>query len=1233
MRHFTSKGKAPVLLSGLLALSLILSVPLSHASSYYDFSTRSTYDALDAGYNGGNGFMQPNDEEFASLSWAEGPILASYVSMFESYGDADYLDRFIQQADQVLDLRDTVRGKVDYRGLSLPNWPAGTRFTTGKLILEDTAGAPTLEVTSAFLGDTSENTLKISAGTAPDTFKMDVYTGVRTIAAGGYHTMTNQSTNLVWNAGDNSYGQIGFGSGNHLQPVPAQGLANSGGLATGIKQVKGGEYHSAALMSAGTVWTWGLNGFGQLGDGTTANRAEAVRVSVLENITAISAGLYHTLALDSEGSVWAWGYNNYGQLGDGTTVNRVSPIQVSGLDNVVEIAGGGYFSLALKADGTVWAWGVNNVGQLGDGTSTNRAVPVQVGSLSDIIGIAAGGAHGLALKPDGTVQAWGYNSNGQLGDGTTANRLSPVAVSGLAGVKRLGAGGYHSLAIDTGGTAWAWGMNQSGQLGDGTMADRHAPVQVAGLPGVTDIDGGIGHTVALTSDFIAWAWGGNTQGQLGVNSTLSSATPVKIINNGRKQSYDNLNMNPLSPNYAPTRLREQFHCGFDGTSSGITAKDLNSGTALPDRNPVASVGNFEPQRYAFPVLTGLLAYPLAAFARVVYGTPALDSDPYYKGKADLYLQAAVDAMATHEDEFVDEGNGEGGYVYRKGAAMYMDGAENPYNHMVLAGKALIELAQIPGTHQAGALDKATKMATKLKNDLQYNANLDTYTWTYYPTTSSGYQGWDERSLGVGIRNHENTPCWPAYDHPSRLSYGSIELDFVSLAYDNGIVFNEQDMARFAKTFERQLLFYENGKPRLHPEIDGTGIPIRSFELFTAQWNKVAIWNPRIFQNLMNIYSSELFDPAATFAAPRSAYFNEYRKLIERKSKLWAVGENSYGQLGDGTTVDRTSGVALDLQSAVEASAGEYHSLALTSDRQVWSWGLNNFGQLGDGTAIDSSVPLQVSALSNVISVKAGAYHSLALKADGTVWSWGYNNSGQLGDGTSVNCSTPIQVSGLDNVVAIAAGGFYSLALKGDGTVWSWGYNNVGQLGDGSTINRSVPIQVSGINQVMQLAAGGAHSLVLKQDGTVWAWGYNANGQLGDGTFVNHSTAQQVPGIAQVTALAAGGYHSLALQSNGTAYAWGLNDNGQLGDGTLITRSAPAAINGLVAIKHIGAGLYHSLAVQYESGAVWAWGDNSRGQLADGTNVDRSMPVQVPGSGGLMSADGGGYHTIIHELSR
>jgi hypothetical protein len=273
--------------------------------------------------------------------------------------------------------------------------------------------------------------------------------------------------------------------------------------------VAGGGSHSLAVKSDGTVWAWGANWSGQLGNGTNTSSNVPVQVTGLSGVVAVAGGGNHSLALKSDGTVWAWGS---GLLGDGTTTNSNVPVQVTGLSGVVAVAGGVDHSLALKSDGTVWAWGY---GLLGDGTTTNSNVPVQVTGLSGVVAVAAGWDHSLTVKSDGTVWAWGRNSLGQLGNGSNTDSNVPVQVTGLSDVVAVAAGDYHSMALKSDGTLWAWGWNIYGQLGNGSRTDSNVPVQVTGLSDLVAVAAGVYHSLALKS-------GGGSSCTYGISPTSAN---------------------------------------------------------------------------------------------------------------------------------------------------------------------------------------------------------------------------------------------------------------------------------------------------------------------------------------------------------------------------------------------------------------------------------------------------------------------------------------------------------------------------------------------------------------------------------------------------------------------------------------------------------------------------------------------------------------------------------------
>ncbi len=302
--------------------------------------------------------------------------------------------------------------------------------------------------------------------------------GVEAIAAGANHTcaLTGAPKVVCW--GSNQYGQLGGGARSTQQAhAPAAVLGLGKALA-----IAAGDGHTCAVTAAARVRCWGLNGNGQLGDGTTVARRAPVAVRGLAGIRAIDAGGLHTCALSNAGAVYCWGFNQFGQLGDGTTIERRTPIRVSGLPSSIrQIATGGLHTCALTRAGTVECWGWNKTGQLGNGSTRTRRLPVAVRGLRNVRAIAAGDSYTCALTSAGTVVCWGWNANGQLGDGTTRTRPTPVPVTGLRGVTAIAAAASHTCALTTSGRVECWGSNSYGQLGDGTNHDRRRPVDVSGF--------------------------------------------------------------------------------------------------------------------------------------------------------------------------------------------------------------------------------------------------------------------------------------------------------------------------------------------------------------------------------------------------------------------------------------------------------------------------------------------------------------------------------------------------------------------------------------------------------------------------------------------------------------------------------------------------------------------------------------------------------------------------------
>lgn len=778
------------------------------------------------------------------------------------------------------------------------------------------------------------------------------------LAAGGFNTCALTSSGGVKCWGGNASGELGDGSTmDRLVPVDVVGLT------AGVKMIAAGSYHTCAVTDGGGVKCWGLNSHGQLGDGTSGNsRLTPVDVvGLTSGVVGISTGQYHTCAVTAAGGAKCWGYNVDGQLGDGTTVDEPTPVGVAGLTSgVATIHAGARHTCALTSTGNARCWGQNSSGQLGDGTTTTRLTPVDVSALtSNVSTLAAGGSHSCAVTSVGGVKCWGGNAFGQVGDGSTTVRLTPVNVANLAsGVTAIAAGDVYTCALANQGVVECWGFMGSDE--GGPTLTTFTPQNVTN--GMAAISSGGGHSCALTFGGAVKCWGLSLFGELGDGTTHDSAIPVQVS-------------------------------GLQGGAGSVVAGQLHtcvllaSGVRCWGYNSNGQLGDGTASNHNAPVNVVGLPGNTRAIAAGGRHTCALAGDGIVRCWGSNWAgQLGDGTTADHAAPVTVVGLTAGAVLVRGGDA-----------------------------HSCALL------------------------------TTGGVECWGYNAfgqLGDGTTTDRLSPT-PV----SGLSSGVLDISL-----------GDSHTCALLATGDVKC-WGENGNRQLG---DGTTT-----------------------DRLTPVDVSDLNTSAISLATGGS-----HTCAVTSSGGIKCWGYNGAGQLGNGSTgnpVGIVDVVGLGA-GATKVTAGVAHTCGLDNTGQAACWGTNSDGELGDGSTADRSVAQVASGLgSSVSAIAAGSAHTCALISNGEVKCFGDNSAGQLGDGTTTDRLMPVNVTGLAEgpsaMSGIAAGWAHTCAITSGGGVKCWGNNPFGQLGDGTTTQRLTAVDVSGLgSEVIAIAAGPFHTCASTSGG-------------------------------------------------------------------------------------------------------------------------------------------------------
>ena len=740
-------------------------------------------------------------------------------------------------------------------------------------------------------------------------------------------------------------------------------------LAIRIVKVSNGSYHSFGLTSDGRIYAWGRNTSGELGIGTTLARSN-VPIAVKTTGTPMDGkvvkqveggGRYegsHSIALASDGTVYTWGFNQYGQLGNNTTTNSRSPIAVQAAGTplagktIVQVAAGADHSLALDSDGALYAWGSNAYGQLGNGTTTNSSVPVAVKIAGTplagktIVQIAAGANHNMVLTSDGAVYTWGWNYHGQLGNNTKTNSNTIVAVqtigTPIAGKKivKIAAGQGHSLALTDDGMVYAWGRNDTGQLGNNATTDAMLPVAVTvtGTPmsnkTIVEIASGARHSLAIDSSGKVYAWGHNGSGQLGNNSTVNALTPVAV----------------QAP--ADKNIIQVSGSGWLGASSSALAFDgtvyswgrdfdgqLGDGTNNDSYVPVITTINLV-DTPSTP--THVMAKPGDTTAIISWQAPIVSGGQNITGYVLQYQAVGASSWTTVNVAAAATSHTITGLTndqtYRVRLAAKTTAGTGDFSNVVLAtphAKPVItnispaigpvaggQNVTITGTNFMPKGKKIVQTANGNGYSLALSADGTVYTW--------GRNEYGQ--LGNGV-TATNSPVPVAVKTAGTPMDGKTIIQ-IHAGYEHSLALaSDGTVYAWGRNNSGQL-----GKN------DATDAHI-----------------PAAVQTLGT--------PMAGKTISQIAAGNAHALAMTDDGTVYTWGWNQYGQLGNNSTINsslpvivKTTGTPLAGKMITQiASGGSPNSLVLANDGTMYTWGWGQHGQLGNGTiGTDAKTPLAVS---------------------------------------------------------------------------------------------------------------------------------------------------------------------------------------------------------------------------------------------------------------------------------
>ena len=1081
-------------------------------------------------------------------------------------------------------------------------------------------------------------------------------------------------------------------------------------------QISLGYKFSVALKQDGTVWSWGQNNDGELGLGNTTEYDEPQQITeITEKITDVKTGYYHSIALTEKGEVYTWGYNGYGQLGNGTSENSTTPVKVTGLKNVAKIDAYKYMTIVSTQNGEVYVWG-RGYGKTPVKLNFSRKIIDVAGNIvlaenrkaynltetasygKDLIKISAGESHYLGLTSDGEVYAWGGNGYGQLGDGTNTSTyteptkvVTPDGKSKISKIVDISAGNMYSIITDKDGKVYTFG--NYGDYRTANTVHSNKPVEIQDLYKtelVAASEGG--HTAIVDWDGNVYTVGLNDYGQLGLKDTTTRSKFEKIGELEISCEPARITLNVGESKEISLALSSSFNLKNNKQASGEVNKTIENETiaSLAGNTVTGNAIGKTMLNATYEGIIGTLNTQIQKFNKNVE-VEVLPKN----GKVTPKVEAG--------DGFTVELKADG-TVWSHGQNQYGQlgvGDTNSYNEPQKV-KIIKNTIKNEDGSKTEIEDTIKDISVGNYHVLALSETGKVYAWGY------GEKG--QLGTGSGYSNEEPVVVKDIYRKQLQ--------DIVKVEAGENV--------SFAITSKGKVYAWGNGYSSRAQLLD---LPENAVDI-TSKY--VLTGDGKVY----NISTKEQLPIVGKIVDLDEG--TNHTVMLTNDGKAYAIGDNTYGQLSNGNNVpSETTPVAVRKNSEniftgiKEIKAGDKTTVIVTTDGKLYACGMNDNNELGieNKEILDVNTPQENKNIENVIFANIGTNHVVAIKEDGEVDAFGYGKNGELGSRNDKNSIIPVMVGkdiirtntnnvtlkvnqgttiegyvdyfnifnndikninytskdtsvatlediqendvndetqneskkfkirlsgkktgttivtanqeNTDNIGVIQVevvpeteneitispnvitNGSHTISLRVDGKVFTWGDNTYGQLGNGTVKTSDEPVEVTFPEGtiITQIAAGENHNVALDSNGNVWTWGRNNNYQIGN-TRANQYTPYKVSNLPKVIKISAGNNNTMVITENNELYAWGLNAYGDLGLGTYTNKVLPKKVKGIHDIIDISGGKSHYIALN-RAGEVFVTGSNLYGQLGIGDNeigkINEFQKVEIKDKIGTIDA--------------